>query len=335
MVNIVINNAGVENLFYSLHQQLGGSISKDHRELRLDFDHNGMNGYVRGIIGEGGLSFFDFNFTSSQPISIGDLLTRDNVIYFLYSLKGEIVYSAENEASRIIEPYQTTILSSKKCTSHKIELNTPGAFRYTLIVADVSGADPLNSEMRDLFLPGVQESNYLYIGSYNVKIAEAIGRLQEVTTSGMVRDLMTEGIIRVILAMELEQHSEDLNHAEKRNSSLLTKELDILRNISRQIKESPEKPYSIKFICEGTGLSPAKLQHGFKLLHDRTVTEYIRGIRLESAEYLIKTSDLNISEIVYSVGFTSRSYFSKIFKEKYNCSPKQYQENQSFLAITA
>ena len=36
-------------------------------------------------------------------------------------------------------------------------------------------------------------------------------------------------------------------------------------------------------------------------------------------------SDLNISEIVYTIGFSSRSYFSKIFKEKYNISPNEYK----------
>ena len=70
-------------------------------------------------------------------------------------------------------------------------------------------------------------------------------------------------------------------------------------------------------------------------MHNRTVTDYIRNVRVEVAEELIKNTDLNISEIVYSIGLTSRSYFSKIFKEKYNCSPKYYQENQKTLAATA
>ena len=82
-------------------------------------------------------------------------------------------------------------------------------------------------------------------------------------------------------------------------------------------------------------MSPAKLQEGFKLLHNRTVSDFIRNVRVETAEHLIKTTDLNISEIVYTVGLTSRSYFSKIFKQKYKCSPKYYQDNQSAVGVTA
>jgi AraC family transcriptional regulator, transcriptional activator for feuABC-ybbA operon len=82
-------------------------------------------------------------------------------------------------------------------------------------------------------------------------------------------------------------------------------------------------------------MSPCKLQEGFKMLHDRTVSDFIRNVRLEKAEELISHSDLNISEIVYSIGFTSRSYFAKIFKEKFHCSPKTYQNNKRKVAVTA
>ena len=76
-----------------------------------------------------------------------------------------------------------------------------------------------------------------------------------------------------------------------------------------------------------SGLSQAKLQEGFKLLYARTVTEYIRHIRLEAARDYISTTEMNISQIVYTIGFSSRSYFSKIFKRKYGISPSDFQNN--------
>jgi AraC-like DNA-binding protein len=60
-------------------------------------------------------------------------------------------------------------------------------------------------------------------------------------------------------------------------------------------------------------------------MHGRTVSDFVRNVRLEKAEDLIKNTDLNISEVVYSIGLTSRSYFCKIFKKKYDCSPKEYK----------
>lgn len=66
-----------------------------------------------------------------------------------------------------------------------------------------------------------------------------------------------------------------------------------------------------------------------------TVTNFIRNERLILAEELIQTSDMNISEIVYSIGFTSRSYFSKIFRNKFNCTPKAYLMNIRNVSLSA
>jgi len=97
-------------------------------------------------------------------------------------------------------------------------------------------------------------------------------------------------------------------------------------SVIESIKENPQDAYTIDMLCGITGLSPAKLQEGFKAINNRTVSDYIRHVRLLQAQNLMKNGDLNISEIVYSIGFTSRSYFCKIFKAEYGCSPKQYKK---------
>lgn len=98
-------------------------------------------------------------------------------------------------------------------------------------------------------------------------------------------------------------------------SSLQTDELKIIRSYAQQINNEPSGNYSLDQLVKDSGLSQAKLQNGFKFLFLRTVTDYIRQVRIEAARELMSKTDLNISQIVYSVGFTSRSYFSKIFKE--------------------
>lgn len=105
--------------------------------------------------------------------------------------------------------------------------------------------------------------------------------------------------------------------------------------MSEFIKNYPDQQFDLNYISRKSGLTPAKLQEGFKALFGRTVSNFIKNVRVELAERLIKTSDLSISEIVYTIGFSSRSYFSKIFKEKYNCSPKEYQDRNSLPRMTA
>lgn len=108
-------------------------------------------------------------------------------------------------------------------------------------------------------------------------------------------------------------------------SSLRAWEIKELNKITEEIQNFPERNYTVNSLSKKTGISIPHLQEGFKEMHGHTVTNFIREVRLKKAEALIKETDLNISEIVYSIGLSSRSYFSRIFKKKYKCSPSDYQ----------
>jgi AraC-like DNA-binding protein len=68
-------------------------------------------------------------------------------------------------------------------------------------------------------------------------------------------------------------------------------------------------------------LSRSQLYRKIKTLTGVSVNEFIRNIRLEKAKELIVLGNDNINEISYKVGFTSPSYFTKCFKEKYGHLP--------------
>ena len=61
-------------------------------------------------------------------------------------------------------------------------------------------------------------------------------------------------------------------------------------------------------------------------LPDRDGLEFIRTVRLKRAAQYLAQSDTRISEIMYSVGFNSHSYFTKCFREHFGLSPKEYAE---------
>ncbi|HSC68254.1 MAG TPA: AraC family transcriptional regulator [Cellvibrio sp.] len=57
-----------------------------------------------------------------------------------------------------------------------------------------------------------------------------------------------------------------------------------------------------------------------------TFTGYLNKLRLtEAARLLSQDENANIAEIAYSVGYKNVSYFNKLFKEEYSCTPKTYK----------
>lgn len=156
-------------------------------------------------------------------------------------------------------------------------------------------------------------------------MADLIKKLKKVKGKGMLRILKIEAVVYEILSLHIQQHNRLLAGVPL-PTSLDKSELKIIRKLSVLILKRPEKDYSLEDLSLKSGLTQSKLQDGFKFLYNRTVTEYIRHVRLESARDLIRTTDLNISQIVYSIGFSSRSYFSKIFREKYDITPNQFKK---------
>ena len=63
----------------------------------------------------------------------------------------------------------------------------------------------------------------------------------------------------------------------------------------------------------------------FKAATGKTVMDYLNFVRVEHSKDLIK-SGLPIYDISESVGFSSQSYFNKVFKKYILCSPTQYKK---------
>lgn len=82
-------------------------------------------------------------------------------------------------------------------------------------------------------------------------------------------------------------------------------------------------------ISRVAGLNTSMIQKGFKTLYNQTVNEYIKEKRRQSAIKLLADGNKNISEVVLELGLSSRSYFSKIFKEKYGLNPKEFVKNNA------
>ncbi len=62
----------------------------------------------------------------------------------------------------------------------------------------------------------------------------------------------------------------------------------------------------------------------FKKATGATVTDYLNYVRVSKAEKMLK-SGMSISEVSYNVGFSSLSYFNRIFKKYKFCSPSAYK----------
>lgn len=338
MKTILITSNYLYSIFEQIQTQLGGKLEKKSKEYRLEINNETGKGFISGIMIEPAICYIEYEINFKEDVSFVYKHDNSNSIHFGYCSTGCLIQSFGEEGKRNrLSQFQTGIFSnsSKKNTIFSFNKNQPT--KVSLISVDTLSVydQELRQQLIGTFIKNKENDQLSYIGSLNLKIVEKIEILNAITQKGLVRNLLINSTVYLILALEIEQHKYDLTNIKNTFNSLSQSDMEIIKKISEHIKMNPEIQYSLKYLCKKFSVSPFKLQEGFKIMHDRTVTDFIRNTRVEVAENLIRTSELNISEIVYTVGLTSRSYFSKIFKEKYNCSPKHYQNHQSKIAIIA
>jgi YesN/AraC family two-component response regulator len=86
-------------------------------------------------------------------------------------------------------------------------------------------------------------------------------------------------------------------------------------------KHISEEGFSIEEFAKEVGMSKSQFHRKFTAVTGKPASMYLRSVRLSSAKKMIEGKTGNISEIAFSVGFSSLSYFSKCFKEEFGYPP--------------
>jgi LacI family transcriptional regulator len=89
-------------------------------------------------------------------------------------------------------------------------------------------------------------------------------------------------------------------------------------------------PISVNEAAAAAGISRSSLERRFRKAIGRSVNEELLRKRLERCRELLLTTDLPFVDIAPKVGFLSKTYLHRIFREHYHCTPKDMRRcNQS------
>ncbi|MFK7784523.1 MAG: ATP-binding protein, partial [Crocinitomicaceae bacterium] len=83
--------------------------------------------------------------------------------------------------------------------------------------------------------------------------------------------------------------------------------------------------FGVPELSQKAGLSQMQVYRKLKALTDKTPSQFIRSYRLNKGLKLIQSSDLNISEIAYEVGFSDPNYFSRTFHKEFGNPPGHFR----------
>lgn len=111
-----------------------------------------------------------------------------------------------------------------------------------------------------------------------------------------------------------------MNYSGNNNSTVFLKKLEeiVIQNLGNE-------QFGVSDLADNIGISRSQLHRKVKKLCNKSISRFIRDIKLNKALELLKDDTLTVSEVAYNVGFSNPSYFNNCFHERYGISPGEFK----------
>lgn len=93
------------------------------------------------------------------------------------------------------------------------------------------------------------------------------------------------------------------------------------------IQEHYMEDITLRTLADEFHLSEKYISRYFKEHFCLTFSHYLNHLRLTGAQRLLETTELSVTDIALRSGFSSVSYFIRMFKECYGVSPLKYRKS--------
>ncbi len=119
---------------------------------------------------------------------------------------------------------------------------------------------------------------------------------------------------------------------QKRGVARLGRPNETYNRIIRYMEEHINEQLTIERICKNTLISRSRLQKLFQELHGCGVIEFFTLMKIDTAKELIRSNQLNFTQISDRLGYTSVHYFSRQFKKITHMTPSEYASSIRLLS---
>lgn len=156
------------------------------------------------------------------------------------------------------------------------------------------------------------------------------GILAEVEKPGIGSKCIVEALIKQVLIVLLRRRlmHEDVAVAAPLYLTIANPNLAIVIN---KIQNSHAERLPISGLAKLVGMTSLGLTSEFERIFGETLLDYIQGVRLGQATKLLTHTDLPIKSIAASVGFASRSHFSRAFSKHRGQDPTAFRKSATDL----
>ncbi|MUP44740.1 AraC family transcriptional regulator [Gramella sp. BOM4] len=331
-MRIDVKTLPVNEVLEDIAQSFGAELVNNSGELSIEIPSEYGEGYIRGCSFDSGIGYITYYCQFYQDVELHFSISTVHPLKFIFCSEGYVghCFSSHDKVHKI-NTYQNIVVSSHGYEGHvlyfKKDILTHVSSLEIIrsIFAHRSNYDfkDLDPNLKEVFKDAVSEKQFFYQGNYSIKAADLMDDINNKDYTGFLRNLYLEGKAFEMLVIQIAQYEDDAN-GENLPQILRRSDIEKVDHVAKKIQADISTNPTVEALAKEAGTNVNKLQEGFKHVYNLTVNKYMQHVKLEAAKEMLIDSDKNISEIVTSIGLNNRSYFSKIFKEKYGVSPKYF-----------
>lgn len=145
--------------------------------------------------------------------------------------------------------------------------------------------------------------------------------LAELTDPKLGTHTITEALLKQCLVLLVRELAEDPGRVQSLFGAVNP---GLLRPVLA-VAEHPAQEFSLEALAKMAGMSRSGFAAQFSATFGQPPIDFLRSIRLRRAARLLERTDLPVSMIAKSIGYGSRTYFSRAFREEFGIDPRGYR----------
>ncbi|UZO79299.1 AraC family transcriptional regulator [Aquimarina sp. ERC-38] len=328
-----IKDTTVRDIVVDMAKYFEVSVKESFNVISIILPEHIGTGEIKGTSFDSGIGVIEAFYSLHDDLIIE--LAQDNIhpLKFIFNIGQNIQHQFKGlDGDTTIKTFENLIVSNNNKYSNIFKI--PKSENISLFSIEINRKqfhhklkqfeEGLEDSLKLLFNDLDSKKLIWYKASCSLEIADIIYEYKNCELEGFMRSFFLENKANEILYNQLLQYLDD----DGETSSNIPRNSDIkyIEAAASFIKDNVSESMSVSNIAKIVGISQKKLQRGFQSHFKLSINDYIKEKRMEKLVDLLINTDLSISEISYEIGIQSKSYVSKLFKDKYGVSPKTYRK---------
>ncbi|MCB7480571.1 helix-turn-helix transcriptional regulator [Christiangramia sediminis] len=336
MENYHLELNDVDEFIPQLANEFGCDFSEHLGEFQLKIPESKGRGTIKGINFPNGIGLYTYHCKLNTDINLAVSQPFIKPIRFIYCVKGEVEsYFNKKEDLNNITDHQFLIAAPKDNEVHNLNfIKDRDIIMCYLEIDRLKFQQYFSFDLHDLepvfykIFSDIEALNRISeTGSFSLKTADAIKEIRHCDATGFPRVNFIGAKALEVLSYMLARFKKESQRFE--NTEMREKDRKAIETAVNYIDSNISQTGTVNDLAQIAGVNTNKLQEGFQAIYGKTVNGYIRDVRLSKSLTMLSAGNKNVSEVVYELGLSSRSYFSKIFKAKYGVSPRKVLSGRS------